>query len=69
MTKTRTLALTPGDPAGIGPDLVVMLANSRTADRIVIIADYSVLTERAKLLGTDVRLMIICLKNAIQGLR
>ncbi|MYI90111.1 MAG: 4-hydroxythreonine-4-phosphate dehydrogenase PdxA [Gammaproteobacteria bacterium] len=54
MTKTRTLALTPGDPAGIGPDLVVMLANSRTADRIVVIADHSVLTERAKLLGRDV---------------
>ncbi len=54
MTKTRTLALTPGDPAGIGLDLVVMLANSRTVDRIVVIADHSVLTERAKLLGKDV---------------
>ncbi len=53
MTITRTLALTPGDPAGIGPDLVVMLANSPTADRIVVIADHSVLAERAKLLGRD----------------
>ena len=55
MTETRTLALTPGDPAGIGPDLVATLANSRTADRIVVIADQRVLTERAKLLGKDVR--------------
>lgn len=53
MTKTRTLALTPGDPAGIGPDLVVMLANSLTVDRIVVVADHSVLTERAKLLGKE----------------
>ena len=55
MTETRTLALTPGDPAGIGPDLVVMLDNSRTVDRIVVIADHGVLTERANLLGRDTR--------------
>lgn len=54
MTKIRTLALTPGDPAGIGPDLVVMLADSCTADRIVVIADHGVMIERAKLLGKDV---------------
>ena len=54
MTKTRTLALTPGDPAGIGPDLVAMLANSCTADRIVVIADQSVLIERAKILDRNV---------------
>ena len=54
MTESRTLALTPGDPAGIGPDLVATLANSRMTDRIVVIADQRVLTERAKLLGKDV---------------
>lgn len=45
------IALTPGEPAGIGPDLTVMLAQTRRTSSIVAIADRDVLTARAHLLG------------------
>jgi 4-hydroxythreonine-4-phosphate dehydrogenase len=43
----KPLALTPGEPAGIGPDLVIQLAQQETLNDIVIIADPDLLTERA----------------------
>ena len=47
-------ALTPGEPAGIGPDLVVELAmRSRLQDWIVI-ADQDLLARAARRLGHDV---------------
>lgn len=49
------IALTPGEPAGIGPDLTVMLAQTRRTAAIVAIADRDVLTERAQLLGLPLR--------------
>lgn len=42
------IALTPGEPAGIGPDLTVMLAQQARQSRIVAIADRTVLQERAE---------------------
>jgi len=45
------IALTPGEPAGIGPDLTVMLAQATRALHIVAIADRYMLAERANLLG------------------
>ena len=56
MKTPKVLAFTPGDPAGIGPDLAVMLADFDTADKIVIIADREVLAARAKLLGQNLSL-------------
>lgn len=47
----RRLALTPGEPAGIGPDLAVMLAQRERANEIVAIADPELLAERATTLG------------------
>ncbi|MDZ7668805.1 MAG: 4-hydroxythreonine-4-phosphate dehydrogenase PdxA [Gammaproteobacteria bacterium] len=45
------LALTPGEPAGIGPDLVVTLASrARDADWVAV-ADPELLAQRARLLG------------------
>jgi 4-hydroxythreonine-4-phosphate dehydrogenase len=44
------LALTPGEPAGIGPDLALALAPPTDHDRILI-ADPQLLTERARMLG------------------
>jgi len=45
------LAITPGEPAGIGPELIVRLAqNERTVDWVVI-ADQSLLTRTAGRLG------------------
>lgn len=45
------IALTPGEPAGIGPDLWVLLAQRRYPAQLVTIADPQLLTERARTLG------------------
>ncbi len=45
------IALTAGEPAGIGPDLCVLLTQKRIGARIVAIADRGLLAERARLLG------------------
>jgi 4-hydroxythreonine-4-phosphate dehydrogenase len=42
------IALTPGEPAGIGPDLAIQLARQPPACALVLIADPGLLTERAK---------------------
>lgn len=44
------LAVTAGEPAGIGPDLCVELAQTPLAAGLVIIADPALLSERARLL-------------------
>jgi 4-hydroxythreonine-4-phosphate dehydrogenase len=54
MTKNQSLmriALTPGEPAGIGPDLCVQLAQQNLACQLVVIANPLLLTERASQLG------------------
>ena len=41
MGADKPLAVTAGDPAGIGPEICAALASSRFADRVVIIGDAS----------------------------
>jgi 4-hydroxythreonine-4-phosphate dehydrogenase len=48
------LAITAGEPAGIGPDLVLALAAHASHARCIIIADKTLLAARARLLGLDV---------------
>lgn len=43
-----TLALTAGEPAGIGPDLCIQLAQQTLPGHLIVIADAEVLLERAK---------------------
>lgn len=45
------IALTPGEPAGIGPDLTVMLAQHSRSNPIIAIADKQLLLERAAALN------------------
>lgn len=45
------IAVTAGEPAGIGPDLLVELAQADRAFELVAIADPQVLAERARALG------------------
>jgi 4-hydroxythreonine-4-phosphate dehydrogenase len=45
------LALTPGEPAGIGPELVIQLAQSTLPCSLVIFADERMMQERAESLG------------------
>jgi 4-hydroxythreonine-4-phosphate dehydrogenase len=46
--KTPLIAVTAGEPAGIGPDLCVQLARRRLPARIVVVADRGLLKERAR---------------------
>ena len=48
---SQALALTPGEPAGIGPDLVVSCAQQTHNRPLVAIADPELLTQRAEQLG------------------
>lgn len=56
MIKTQRLAVTAGEPAGIGPDLAIMLSQSDFDHELVVIADPTLLKERAALLGINVEL-------------
>ncbi|MEX1201505.1 MAG: 4-hydroxythreonine-4-phosphate dehydrogenase PdxA [Methylophaga sp.] len=56
MIKTQRLAVTAGEPAGIGPDLAIMLSQSDFDHELVVIADPALLQERAALQGIDVEL-------------
>ncbi len=47
---TRNLILTAGEPAGIGPDLCVQIAQRDLPCRLIVIADRELLRERARLL-------------------
>ena len=51
-----SIALTAGEPAGIGPDLCLQLATEPCAHQRVIIADPDLLAERASQLGLQIDL-------------
>ncbi|WP_411726922.1 4-hydroxythreonine-4-phosphate dehydrogenase PdxA [Methyloglobulus sp.] len=51
------IALTPGEPAGIGPDLCIALAQSDLPCQLVAIASPDLLQERAKQLGLPLQLI------------
>lgn len=50
------IVITPGEPAGIGPDICVELAHSRPACEVILVADSELLHQRAKLLGKSLAL-------------
>jgi 4-hydroxythreonine-4-phosphate dehydrogenase len=50
------IALTPGEPAGIGPDLCIQLAQQDLPCEIVVIASAQLLAERAEQLGLPVQI-------------
>lgn len=52
------IALTPGEPAGIGPELCVQLAGTAHPCQIVAIADPNLLMERAARLGLNLKIQI-----------
>lgn len=50
------LAVTAGEPAGIGPDLCLQLAQRESSSALVVLADKFLLQQRAALLGLNVAL-------------
>lgn len=63
MTSCYRIALTPGEPAGIGPDLVITLAQQSQAHEIVAIADPQLLRARAEQLKLPLQLREINLQD------
>ncbi|ECI4595250.1 4-hydroxythreonine-4-phosphate dehydrogenase PdxA [Salmonella enterica subsp. salamae] len=57
MSSAQRVVITPGDPAGIGPDLVVQLAQHAWPIELVVCADGALLTERASMLGLPLSLV------------
>jgi 4-hydroxythreonine-4-phosphate dehydrogenase len=51
------IALTSGEPAGIGPDLCIQLAQQAQRHQIVVIADPELLQQRADELGLPIKLI------------
>ena len=48
------IAITPGEPAGIGPDICVLISQQPPKDiELVFIADSEILEERAEKQGID----------------
>ena len=56
MQKIPRIAVTSGEPAGIGPDLCLLLAKYKINAQITIIGDSEMLAERAKLLKLNFQL-------------
>jgi 4-hydroxythreonine-4-phosphate dehydrogenase len=48
------LAVTPGEPAGIGPDLIILLSQQTWEAQLVVFADTELLKSRAAMLGINV---------------
>ena len=56
MTVPR-IAITAGEPAGIGPDVVLMASRESWQAELVVVADPELLEERASALGITVELL------------
>ncbi len=59
MTAPHLFALTPGEPAGIGPDLCLLLARQAQPQALVAIASRDLLAERANCLNLDIQLIAV----------
>ncbi len=57
MTQKRIhrIAITPGEPAGIGSDLCIKLAQQKLPCELIVIADPDMLRQRAKILGLPIK--------------
>jgi 4-hydroxythreonine-4-phosphate dehydrogenase len=55
-TRLPRIALTPGEPAGIGPDLCLQIAQNDLPCETVVIASEELLRERAERLGISIKL-------------
>ena len=53
----QRLAISTGEPAGIGPDLVVQLAQQGHPDQLVALGDPALLEQRARLLDLPLKLL------------
>lgn len=62
------LAITPGEPAGVGPDICLSLAQQGLSEPCVFIASASLMRQRANTLGLDIEINIWDGHSAIDAL-
>jgi 4-hydroxythreonine-4-phosphate dehydrogenase len=55
MINIPRLAVTPGEPSGIGPDLVIQLSQQQQQAQLVVIADKIMMQQRAEQLGISTK--------------
>ena len=59
MIYPMPFALTPGEPAGIGPDLCLLLAREQQPAALVAVASQALLQQRARELGLSIELISV----------
>ena len=62
-----TVAITPGEPAGIGPDICLSLAPEAYEATLIVIADPELMVKRARLLKVNCPLNVITQASAAQA--
>jgi 4-hydroxythreonine-4-phosphate dehydrogenase len=68
MTEPQKIAYTVGEPAGIGPELILQLAQSHTVDDLVVIGDQRLLERRAQQLGVRIPSSLKILDTPIENI-
>lgn len=53
----QKVAITPGEPAGIGPDLVIKMAQQDWPVQLIVVASPTLIKERAEALGVSLELL------------
>jgi 4-hydroxythreonine-4-phosphate dehydrogenase len=56
-TTVQRIAITPGEPAGIGPDITIMLAQESQTCELIAIADPDLLEQRARQLNLPLEII------------
>ena len=64
MNEKPRLLITSGEPAGIGPDLIIKLSQLNHSYDLTVIADPDLIEERAKLLSTSIKINIVSSDNS-----
>jgi len=57
MTTLARIALTPGEPAGIGPDIVIQIAQQPFNAELIVIANSELMIDRARQLDLPLNLI------------
>lgn len=66
-TRLPRIAVTPGEPAGIGPDLCALIAGKRFPAELVVIADPDLITTRAALINQPLTLTSFHADSPVAG--
>ena len=67
MKSTKKIAYTVGEPAGIGPELILQLAQTHSLDDIVVIGDAQLLEKRARSIGLKIPQELSILDTPIEN--